>query len=57
MGLDVPLISIQNHKTIIEFIEKYWQEKKTDDKFKFTTPRLIAATKWKFDYIIFEKKI
>ena len=28
MGLDVPLIAIENHQEIIDFIEKYWNEKK-----------------------------
>ena len=56
MGLDEPLITIPNHNDIMEFIEKYWEEKKTDDKFEFTQPRLISATKWKFDYIILQKK-
>ena len=57
MGLDVPLISISKHQEIINFIEKYWHDKKTDDKFEFTDPRLISATKFKFDYIIFQKKL
>ena len=57
MGLDVPLISIENHQEIIKFIEKYWNDKKTDDKFEFTSPRLISATKFKFDYIILQKKL
>ena len=57
MGLDVPLISIEKHQEINKFIEKYWNDKKTDDKFDFTSPRLISATKFKFDYIIFHKKL
>ena len=57
MGLDVPLISIKNYQEIIKFIENYWNDKKTDDKFEFTSPRLISATKFKFDYIIFQKKL
>ena len=57
MGLDVPLISIEKHQEIIDFIEKYWNNKKTDDKFEFESPRLISATEFKFDYIIFRKKL
>ena len=49
MGLDVPLISIKNYQEIIKFIQNYWNDKKTDDKFEFTSPRLISATKFKFD--------
>ena len=29
--------------------------KKTDDKFYYCEPYLIASTKWKFDYIIFKR--
>ena len=55
MGLDMPLISIAGHRKILNFIEKYWNENKEDDLFKIYVPRLIAATKFKDDYIIFEK--
>ena len=55
MGLDMPLISIVKHRENLGFIENYWNENKEDDLFKFCVPRLIAATKFKFDYIIFEK--
>ena len=55
MGLDVPLIVLKDHWKIIEFIRKYWDESKEDDLFKPCTPRLISATKFKYDYIIFEK--
>ena len=55
MGLDVPLIALRDHWKIIEFIRKYWNENKEDDLFKPCTPRLISATKFKYDYIIFEK--
>ena len=33
----------------------YGNENKDDDLFKFCVPRLIAAAKYKYDYIIFEK--
>ena len=55
MGLDMPLISIVGHRKVLNFIEKYWNENKEDDLFKICVPRLIAATKFKYDYIIFEK--
>ena len=57
MGLDVPLISIDNHLKLIKFIQDYWEQNKEDDMFSFCTPRLISATKFKFDYIIFQKNI
>ena len=55
MGLDMRLISIVKHREILGFIEDFWNENKEDDLFKICVPRLIAATKFKFDYIIFEK--
>ena len=55
MGLDMPLISIVNHREILKVIENYWNDNKGDDLFKICVPRLIAATKFKYDYIIFEK--
>ena len=55
MGLNLPLISIPDHLKIIKFIQDFWQETKEDDMFSFCSQRLIAATKFKYDYIIFEK--
>ena len=55
MGLNLPLISIPNHLKIIKFIQDFWQENKEDDMFTFCSLRLIAATKFKYDYVIFEK--
>ena len=55
MGLDIPLISIVKYREIIAFIKDFWNQNKEGDVFKFCVPRLIAATKYKFDYIIFEK--
>ena len=49
------LISIVKHREILSFIEDFWNENKEDDLFKICVPRLIAATKFKFDFIIFEK--
>ena len=53
MGLDIPLNKIAHSEEIVAFIEKFWMEKKKDDRFKFVNPSLIFSTKWKFDYIIF----
>ena len=57
MGLDVPLISITKHQELIKFMKEFWEENKEDNTFRFCTPRLISATKYKFDYIIFEKNL
>ena len=57
MGVTVPLISIPNHLKIIKFIQDYWEQNKEDDMFSFCPPRLIAATKYKFDYIIFQENL
>ena len=57
MGLNIPLISIDNHLKLVKFIQDYCEQNKDDDMFSFCTPRLIAATKFKFDYIIFQKNI
>ena len=56
MGLDVPLNKINNYEKFVEDIEQFWNNKKTDDKFKFVHPYLINCTKFKYDYIVFEKK-
>ena len=53
MEIDMAINKIQNHEQFIAHIENFWNEKKTDDKFKFVNPYLINCTKWKFDYIIF----
>ena len=55
MGLDLPLISVKDHQKLIKFIQEYSEQNKEDSMFSFCTPRLISATKYKFDYIIFEK--
>ena len=57
MGLDLPLISINNYHKLVDFIQDYWEENNEDDVFPFFTPRLIASVKYKFDYIIFEKSV
>ena len=41
MGLDVPLTKMQNYEQFIKDIEKYWENKKQDDKFIFCEPYLI----------------
>ena len=55
MGLDIPINKIARGEEFINDIEKIWLGKKQDNKFKPVNPYLINSTKWKFDYIIFEK--
>ena len=56
MGSDVSLNKMKNYEKILMEIEELWKVKKTDDKFEYCEPYLIASTKWKYDYIIFKKK-
>ena len=55
MDFEVHLTKISNSREIINAIEKYWLEKKTDYSFMFVEPYLIASTKSKYDYIVFRK--
>ena len=55
MRLQVQLNKIADSEKFIKKIEDFWLNKNQDDKFHFVNPYLIASTKWKFDYIIFEK--
>ena len=55
LGLDIPLLSTSHYSELIEVI-KVFQNKNRNPKYLFIFPRLTHATKWKYDYIIFEKK-
>ena len=55
LGLDIPISQIFDQEKFISTIKNLWDNKKTDEKFKFVDPYLIHATKWKYDYIIFAK--
>ena len=52
LGLDIPLLSMSHYSEVI----KDFENKNRDPKYLFIFPRLTHATKWKCDYIIFEKK-
>ena len=54
LGLDVLLLSTRVSSELIAIIKDF--EKKTDKKYLFIFPRLIHTTKWKYNYVIFEKK-
>ena len=55
MGSDIALHKIKDYEKIIEKIKLLYYQKKTDDKFSFCEPCLIASMHWKYDYIIFSK--
>ena len=55
MGSDIALHRIPNYQQVIDKIKTLWFQKKTDDKFDFCEPYLIASVRWKYDYIIFRK--
>ena len=55
MGLDKSILSYEERYDITSDIMQIWSEKKQDDRFTIVKPHLINSTKWRFDYIIFEK--
>ena len=55
MGSDTPINKLKNIENILHKIQLLWYEKKTDNKFDYCEPYLIASTRWKYDYIIFRK--
>ena len=55
LGLDVPLLSTRVSSELIAIIKDFEKENR-DPKHLFIFPRLMHATKWKYNYIIFEKK-
>ena len=61
MGLNRPLHSIENFMEIFQFIENLWNEKKNQDEFfifwKYPEISCKYSVKWKYDYLLFKKKI
>ena len=55
LGLDVLLLSTRVSSELIAIIKDF-EKKNRDKKYLFIFPRLIHTTKWKYNYIIFEKK-
>ena len=53
--LNILLLSTRVSSELIAVIRSFERENR-DSKYYFTFPRLIHTTKWKYDYIIFEKK-
>ena len=55
MSLIIPLICYEFFKEMINYIKRYWNEKKKNFLsffFFFFNPRLNQSLKWRFDYII-----
>ena len=55
LGLDIPLPSTRVYSELLEVLKDFKKENR-DPKYLFIFPRLTHTTKWKYDYIIFEKK-
>ena len=55
LGLDIPSLSTRTFSELIATIKDFEKENR-DPKHLFIFPRLIHTTKFKFEYIILEKK-
>ena len=55
IGLDILLLSTRVSSELVAIIKNFEKENR-DPKYYFAFPRVIHTTKWKYDYIIFERK-
>lgn len=55
-GLDSPLFFYTRHDQITDEINSFMSGE-LDEKFKILFPQLVATVKWKYNYIIFQKKL
>ena len=55
LGLDIPSLSTRTFSELIATIKDFEKENR-DPKHLFIFPRLIHTTKFKYEYIILEKK-
>ena len=55
LGLEVPLLSARVSSELIAIIRNFEKDDR-DSKYCFVFPKLIHTTKWKHDYIIFQRK-
>ena len=55
MGLDKLILSYEERYDVILDISQILNEKREDDRFTIVKLHLFNSTKWKFDYLIFEK--
>ena len=56
MGLDHALFTFKDYTNIIAEIKDFIFDE-LGERFTFCYPRLVHIVKWKFDYIIFKKKV
>ena len=56
MGLDCALFTLKDHISIIAEIKDFMFDK-LDKRFTYCFPQLTHTVKWKYDYIIFKKKV
>ena len=56
MGIDSPLFSHLRHSQIIDQLQSFTSDE-LDERFKLMFPQLLFTIKWKYDYIIFRKKV
>lgn len=56
MGLDSPLFFYTRHDQITDEINSFMSGE-LDKRFKILFPQLVATVKWKYNYIIFQKKL
>ena len=56
MGKDSPLFSYLRHSQITDQLQNFMSDE-LDERFKLMFSQLVSAIKWKYDYIIFRKKV
>ena len=56
MGLDYALFTLKDHTNIISEIKDLMFDE-SDERFTFCFPQLVPTVKWKYDYIIFKRKV
>ena len=55
MGLDSPLFLFTRHQQVTEELCNFMSDE-LDERFKAIFLQLVNTVKWKFDYIVFQKK-
>ena len=56
MRLDGPLFSYSRHNQTTDEIQSFMPDE-LDERFKVMFPQLVSMIKWKYDYIVFRKKV
>ena len=50
-------LSFENYDDMTNFSQKMDQTKKHFSDYTMNYPKMISSTKWKYDYVVFRKKI